>query len=67
MYNIPRKDIENFLKNELLETAGVMRFLNCSRQNIDQLVKRGKLTPILTLSKTKIFLKSDISAYKSQK
>lgn len=36
------------------------RIIPRDRQNIDDLVKRGKLTPVRTEAKTKLFLKNEV-------
>lgn len=62
-YNFDSKEeLSKFIASEVIDTSEVTEILQCSRQNIDDLVKRGKLTPIRTLSKTKIFFKEDVVA-----
>lgn len=50
-----------FAKNNLVNTAGACEILNCSRQNIDNLVKREKLETIHESPKNKMFFKADIN------
>jgi hypothetical protein len=57
-----RDDLISFIQNELINTAEAMQLLNCSRQNIFDLIKRGKLTPVKELPKDRLFLKADILA-----
>jgi len=59
---ITREDLISFIQNELINTAEVMQLLDCSRQNVFDLIKRGKLTPVKELPKDRLFLKSDIIA-----
>lgn len=57
-----REELETFMTDEVVNTAVVMELLNCSRQNIFDLIKRGKLRPIKETPKDRLFLKSDILA-----
>lgn len=57
-----REELELFIKEELVNTADVMQMLNCSRQNVFDLIKRGKLRPVKETPKERLFLKSDILA-----
>jgi len=51
-----------FINENVITTMEVAELLSCSRQNIDDLVRRGKLTPIRKTHRDKWFLKSDILA-----
>lgn len=44
------------------DTSEAMRILGCSRQNISDLVRRGKLTPRKVTSHLTLFLRSDVLA-----
>lgn len=55
-----REELELFIKEELVNTADVMQMLNCSRQNVFDLIKRGKLRPVKETPKERLFLKADI-------
>jgi predicted DNA-binding transcriptional regulator AlpA len=57
-----REELEQFIQNELINTAEVMKILNCSRQNVFDLIKRGKLKPVKETPKERLFFKSDILA-----
>ncbi|SFM39236.1 helix-turn-helix transcriptional regulator [Pelosinus propionicus] len=57
-----REALEKFIQEELINTADVMQILNCSRQNVFDLIKRKKITPVKETSKERLFLKSDILA-----
>ena len=58
--NLSKKDFLDFISMRVVNTAEAARILNCSRQNIDDLIKRGKLKPIKEMANDKLFLKSDI-------
>jgi predicted DNA-binding transcriptional regulator AlpA len=53
-------DFKNFVVHRVVTAAEAAEILGCSRQNIDDLTKRGKLHPIKTGAKTTLFLKSEI-------
>ncbi|MBQ6333456.1 MAG: DUF2442 domain-containing protein [Erysipelotrichaceae bacterium] len=54
-------DFINFVRYRVVSTAEACDILDCSRQNIDDLLKRGKLHPIRTDVKNKMFLKNEIT------
>ena len=54
------EDFAAFAANRVITTAEASEMLGCSRQNIDDLVRRGKLHPIKITPKNKLFLKSEI-------
>lgn len=63
MYNFNSKEeLFKFLEGNLINTNEATELLGCSRQNIDDLVKRNKLTPIRVFPRDRIFLKEDILA-----
>lgn len=50
----------NFVKYGIINTKDACDLLDCSRQNIDDLLKRKKITPVKSFQRNKLFLKSDI-------
>lgn len=63
MYRFDSKEeLAEFINNEVIETRDVAEILGCSRQNIDDLIKRGKLKPIKTLYQGRLFFKEDVEA-----
>lgn len=54
------EDFTAFAANRVITTAEASEMLGCTRQNVDDLVRRGKLHPIKTSPKNKLFLKSEI-------
>lgn len=58
------KDFCMFAEKNLLSTAEAAESLNCSRQNIEDLIRRGKLHPVKNMLKNKLFLKSEIEQRK---
>ncbi len=55
-------DIAALARQTTLDTAEVARLLNCSRQNVSDLVRRGRLTPVKTTARGPLFLRSDVYA-----
>jgi excisionase family DNA binding protein len=56
------KELIEFINENIITTMEVAELLNCSRQNIDDLVRRGKLVPVRKTQRDKWFLKADILA-----
>lgn len=54
------EDFRQFVKSRVINTAEAAELLGCSRQNIDDLIRRGKLHPVKATPKNKLFLKSEI-------
>ncbi len=57
---IRKSDLCSFVSEGVVNTAQAAQILNCTRQNIDNLMKRGKLKPVKEMANDKLFLKSDI-------
>ena len=55
------EDLTAFIRSNVLSTSEVTDMLDCSRQNVDDLIKRQKLKPIKSFPKGNLFLKSDIA------
>lgn len=53
-------DFRAFAECRIITAAEAAEELGCSRQNIDDLVKRGKLKTVKKTEKTTLFLKSDV-------
>lgn len=66
-YKVDSKD--DFIKlvqNEVLTTSEALEILEISRQALNSLVKRGKLTPIKELTREKLFLREEILKRKKE-
>lgn len=55
-------DIADLASQATLDTAEVARLMGCSRQNVSDLVRRGKLVPLKVSSRGPLFLRSDVYA-----
>ena len=60
LQDIKYEDFKLFIEQRTISTTGVCASLDCSRQNVNDLVKRNKLHPVKNLESTKIFLKAEI-------
>lgn len=58
------RDFCRFVQVRVISATEACGILDCSRQNIDDLIKRNKLHPIRTDSKYKLFLKSEVAQRK---
>lgn len=58
---------DKYIKENMLFTSEVCQILGVSRQQISNLVKQGKLSPLKENANAAIFLKSDIDAYIAEK
>ena len=52
--------MQRYVRLRLIAVSEACRILNCSRQNIDDLIRRGKLHPLSINSKSKLFRKAEI-------
>lgn len=59
--DIEYEDFLSFVDHNIIDTHSACEILDCSRQNIDDLVKRNKLKPIKQGEKNKLFLLKDIN------
>ena len=53
-------DFKAYLQQELIDTAGAAELMGCTRQNIQDLVRRGRIKPVMTLRNNFLFLRSDL-------
>lgn len=57
---LSQEDFLAYIANNLVNTTEAAELLECSRQNINDLVHRGSLQPVKATAKNKLFLKSDV-------
>ena len=60
--SIRRRDLISYVQMNLVNTGEAARILGCSRQNINDLVRRGRLVPVREEHNNSLFLRSDIMA-----
>ncbi len=57
---VTNRDFYTYIQDNIIDTSTATSLLRCSRQNILDLVKRGKLKPVLTLKNNYLFLREEI-------
>ncbi len=55
-----QQDLYRYLQNRVVSASEACSILDCSRQNIDDLMRRDKLHPIRTDAKYKLFSKAEV-------
>lgn len=58
--------LSSFLQNRVVSASEACSILDCSRQNIDDLMRRGKLHPLRTDAKYKLFSRAEVMARKKE-
>lgn len=53
---------DSYAKNNVIDTSETCELLGCTRQNIDDLQKRGVIAPLKENKKNKLFLKHHIES-----
>ena len=60
------RDIHRYVQNRVVNASEACRILDCSRQNIDDLMRRDKLHPLRTDAKYKLFSRAEIMQRKKR-
>lgn len=61
MYEFSTRDkLAAFIAEETVNTTEALIILGCTRQNLADLVARGKLVPIKDMPQDRLFWKSDV-------
>jgi hypothetical protein len=60
-----REQLKEFFASEVIKTIDAAEILGCGHQNIEDLVRRGKLDPIKRFPRDKLFLRSEVIARKN--
>lgn len=55
-----KEQLVSFICNEIITTAEATNLLDCSRQYLDELVSKGKITPIKTINRVRLYWRNDI-------
>ena len=58
--SLTMSDLRKLVLKSIMSTQDVMDTLECTRQNVNDLVKRGKLTPIEANNRNMIFSKAEV-------
>lgn len=54
------EELRSFIKTEIINTTEALEILECSRQNLNNLVKRDVLKPIKELPRDRLFFRTDV-------
>jgi hypothetical protein len=55
-----RKEVEDFIRNEVLTSSEVKEFLSITRQRLHALVNSERLKPVKRLKSESLFLRTDV-------
>lgn len=55
-----KEELVSFIQREIINTTEALEILQCSRQNLNNLVQREVLKPIKELPRDRLFFRSDI-------
>ena len=55
-----KKDFDNFVRKNVMDTTETCNMLECTRQNIAYMVRKQMLSPIKTEAKGNLYLKGDV-------
>ncbi|MGL6173205.1 MAG: helix-turn-helix transcriptional regulator [Cellulosilyticaceae bacterium] len=62
-----KEELIAFIHSEVITTAEATELLGCSRQYLDELVSKGKITPVKTINRVRLYWKADITALHAHK
>ncbi|MDA1581980.1 DNA-binding protein [Bacillus cereus] len=61
MYKFETKEeLVRFINDEIVNTSEALDILGCSRQNLNMMIKKEKITPIKEMVRDRLFFKEDI-------
>ena len=55
-----------FIRKEIITTAEATNILSCSRQYLDELVNKGKIVPVKTINRVRLYWRGDILHLKNK-
>ncbi|MGF7049136.1 DNA-binding transcriptional MerR regulator [Paenibacillus sp. DS2015] len=61
-----KEELAEWISREVVGTSEAMEIMDCSRQNLHNFVKRGKLIPIKDTGRERLFLRSDVLERKEE-
>ena len=61
---LSQEDFYAFVRHNVLNAKEACEILDCTKQNLDSLVKRGSIIPIKNYPKGRLFLRSDVTRRK---
>lgn len=67
MYKFETKEeLIRFINDEIVNTSEALDILGCSRQNLNMMIKKEKITPIKEMVRDRLFFKDDVLKSKEQ-
>lgn len=60
--DVTLEDFDSYVKANIIDTNEACEILSCTRQNVDNLQKRGAITPLKEGKKNKLFTRRDIES-----
>lgn len=57
-----KEQLITFIQSEIITTAEATELLNCSRQYLDELVSKGRIIPVKTINRVRLYWRDDIAA-----
>ncbi|MEK3716917.1 MULTISPECIES: helix-turn-helix domain-containing protein [unclassified Paenibacillus] len=57
-----QQEMKEWVSENILFTSEAMEIMNCSRQNLHHFVQKGRLLPIKTAGRERLFLRTDVLA-----
>ncbi|MCI0767410.1 DNA-binding protein [Bacillus sp. TL12] len=67
MYKFETKEeLIQFINDEILNTSEALDILGCTRQNLNLMIKKEKITPIKEMVRDRLFFKEDVLKSKEQ-
>ena len=60
-----REELTEYIRSEIINTSEALEILQCSRQNLNDLIKREVIKPIKDLPRDRLFFKEDITKRKN--
>ncbi|KJE26604.1 hypothetical protein LG52_2615 [Geobacillus kaustophilus] len=57
-----KKELEDFIKSEVLGVAETMEILGVTYQRLSKLMESGRITPIKIFQKDKLFFRTDVES-----
>lgn len=61
-----RKEVEDFIRNEVLTTSEVTEIMGVTRQRVSKMISDGKLIPVKKLRGDSLFLRIDVEEKKKE-
>ncbi|MCA1233867.1 helix-turn-helix domain-containing protein [Bacillus velezensis] len=61
-----RKEVEDFINNEVLSTTEVAEILNVNKQRMSALINTERIIPVKRIGRSALFLRQDVEVLKKE-